>query len=162
MLKRILTLMVLALTQAGCTVDEGGTLFEPFPLTPESRIEWERLKRLCQEGKRKLTESAREFPKASTLHSPDGPLLAGCGKTIVARETSIVRMSGSTGKHFRRVLKRPPSHPSNPGAPRRAVPRARPQGRCSFCNVSRICRTKLADFFSTLLEAESRWPARRC
>ena len=32
--------------------------------------------------------------------------LASCGKTISARETSIVRMSGSTGKHFRRVLKK--------------------------------------------------------
>ena len=51
------------------------------------------------------------------------------------------------------------SHPPNPGAPRRAVPRARPQGGCSFCNVSRftphvsrICRTPLADFFRILLD----------
>ena len=44
MLRRILILMVLALAQAGYTIDEGGTLFEPFPLTPDSRIEWERLK----------------------------------------------------------------------------------------------------------------------
>ena len=29
--------------------------------------------RLCQEGKRKLTESAKEFPKASAWQSPKGP-----------------------------------------------------------------------------------------
>jgi len=28
---------------------------------------------LCQEGKRKLTESAKEFPKGSAWHSPKGP-----------------------------------------------------------------------------------------
>ena len=30
----------------------------------------------------------------------------GCVKTILARETSRARMSGSKGKHFRRVLKK--------------------------------------------------------
>ena len=29
---------------------------------------------LCQEGKRKLTESAREFPKASSWQRPEGSL----------------------------------------------------------------------------------------
>ena len=29
--------------------------------------------RLCQEGKRELTESAKEFPKASAWQSPKGP-----------------------------------------------------------------------------------------
>ena len=30
--------------------------------------------RLCREGKRKLTESAKEFPKASARQSPEGSL----------------------------------------------------------------------------------------
>src|SRR2546422_6255300 len=30
--------------------------------------------RLCQDGKRKLTESSREFPKGSTWQSPEGAL----------------------------------------------------------------------------------------
>src|SRR5439155_1899876 len=30
--------------------------------------------RLCQEGKRKLTESAKEFPKVSAWQSPEGSL----------------------------------------------------------------------------------------
>ena len=62
MLKRILILLVLALTQFGCTVDEGGSLFEPFPLTPESRIEWERIK--------------RELLKLEDIKVGDGPVAA--------------------------------------------------------------------------------------
>ena len=45
MLKRTLALLILALAQTSCTVDEGGTFFEPFPLDPEARIEFERFRR---------------------------------------------------------------------------------------------------------------------
>ena len=45
MLKRILILLILALAQAGCTIEEGGGMYEPFPLSPDSRLEHERLKR---------------------------------------------------------------------------------------------------------------------
>ena len=40
--------------------------------------------------------SASKTASKSASHS-----LADCGKTILTCETSIVRMSGSTGKHFR-------------------------------------------------------------
>lgn len=76
MLKRILILLVLALTQFGCTVDEGGSLFEPFPLTPEWRIEGERIK--------------RELLKLEDIKIGDGPVAAWgrkIGADIEARYT---------------------------------------------------------------------------
>ena len=45
MLKRILILLVLALTQAGCSIEEGGGAYEPVSLTDESRQGLERDKR---------------------------------------------------------------------------------------------------------------------
>lgn len=45
MLKRILILLVLALTQTGCSIEEGGDAYEPVLLTDESRQGLERDKR---------------------------------------------------------------------------------------------------------------------
>ena len=62
MLKRALILLILIMLQTGCTVDEGGSLFEPFPLTPEWRIEGERIK--------------RELLKLEDIKVGDGPVAA--------------------------------------------------------------------------------------
>ena len=69
MLKRVLILLVLALAQAGCTTDEGGTMFQPVPLTSEDRERIERLK--------------REFLKLEDLQIGDGPV-AAWGRKISA------------------------------------------------------------------------------
>ena len=45
MLKSILTLLVLALAQAGCSIEEGGGAYNPVPLTEQVRQELEGLKR---------------------------------------------------------------------------------------------------------------------
>lgn len=69
MLKRTLILLVLALAQDGCTTDEGGTMFQPVPLSSESRQQWERLK--------------RELLKLEDLKVGDGPI-AAWGRKISA------------------------------------------------------------------------------
>ena len=59
--------------------------------------------------------------------------LAGCKIPIMARETSIVRMSGSTGKHVRRVLKmarlltRPTPAATSPARPESAKTASSPR-----------------------------------
>jgi len=68
-LKRALILLALALAQAGCSTDEGGTIFEPVTLTPEGREGIERLK--------------REFLKLEDLKVGDGPV-AAWGRKISA------------------------------------------------------------------------------
>ena len=45
MLKYILIIFALALTQAGCSIEEGGGAYNPVPLTDESRQRLERHKR---------------------------------------------------------------------------------------------------------------------
>lgn len=69
MLKRALLLLILTLSQAGCTIDEGGTMFQPVPLSSESRQQWERLK--------------REFLKLEDFKVGDGPV-AAWGRKISA------------------------------------------------------------------------------
>jgi hypothetical protein len=62
MLKRTLIVLILALSQAGCSIDEGGTMFQPVALRPEDREGLERLK--------------REFLKLEDLKVGDGPVAA--------------------------------------------------------------------------------------
>jgi hypothetical protein len=62
MLKRILTLLILVLVQAGCTTDEGGSMFQPVPLSPESQERFERWK--------------RELLQLEDLKIGDGPVAA--------------------------------------------------------------------------------------
>lgn len=62
MLKRILILLVLALAQEGCSVDEGGGMYQPIALTPEGREGIERLK--------------RDFLHLEDVKSGDGPIAA--------------------------------------------------------------------------------------
>ena len=69
MLKRTLILFVLALAQAGCTTDEGGTMFQPVTLTSEER-----------EG---IEQRKREFLKLEDLKVGDGPV-AAWGRKISA------------------------------------------------------------------------------
>ena len=69
MLKRVLILLITALAQAGCSIDEGGTMFQPVAQTPESREGLERLK--------------REFLKLEDLKIGDGPV-AAWGRKISA------------------------------------------------------------------------------
>ena len=45
MLKRALTILILALIQFGCATEDGGEMYKPSLLTPESRQGYERLKR---------------------------------------------------------------------------------------------------------------------
>lgn len=45
MLKRTLILLILALSPIGCNVYEGGSMYQPIPLTPIDRKELERMKR---------------------------------------------------------------------------------------------------------------------
>ena len=54
--------------------------------------------RLCQEGKRKLTESAKEFPKGSAWQSPEGSLRE------VWKRTAMPRRLGSVGQRVQRQL----------------------------------------------------------
>jgi len=136
-----------------------------------------------QEGKRKLTESAREFPKASTWQSLDGLFqevvtlglldigelestgsLAGCGKTIVHGGNSMARRSRATENSAQDAQKGQTSHPPNPGALRRALSQARPQlladprftfHASRFTVPVREVRTPLADVFSILLGARA-------
>jgi len=69
MLKRILILLVLALAQAGCSIEEGGGAYNPVPLTDKSRQELEGLK--------------REFLTIEELKVGSGPL-AAWGRKIEA------------------------------------------------------------------------------
>ena len=69
MLKRILILVLLALAQTGCTIEEGGGMYDPFPLSPESRLGQERLK--------------RELLQLDDLKIGDGPV-AAWGRKISA------------------------------------------------------------------------------
>jgi hypothetical protein len=69
MLKRTLILLVLALAQAGCTTDEGGTMFQPVTLTSEEREDIEQRK--------------RELLKLEDLKVGDGPV-AAWGRKISA------------------------------------------------------------------------------
>ena len=62
MLKRILILLVLALDQAGCSVEEG---VGPYKLTP-----------LTDEGRKELEREKREPLKIEDLKIGDGPLAA--------------------------------------------------------------------------------------
>ena len=45
MLKRALTILILALIQFGCAAEDGGEMYKPSLLTPESRQGFERLRR---------------------------------------------------------------------------------------------------------------------
>ncbi len=69
MLKRVLILLVLALTQAGCSTDEGGTMFQPVALRLEDHEGLEQLK--------------QEFLKLEDLKIGDGPV-AAWGRKISA------------------------------------------------------------------------------
>jgi len=62
MLKRILILLIFALAQAGCSIEEGGDAYEPVLLTDESRQGLERDK--------------REFLSIEDIKLGDGPLAA--------------------------------------------------------------------------------------
>ena len=62
MLKRVLILLILTLTQFGCTIGEGGEAYEPVLLTDESRQGLERDK--------------REFLSIEDIKLGDGPLAA--------------------------------------------------------------------------------------
>lgn len=62
MLKRILILMVLALAQTGCSIDEGVGPYKPTVMTDENRDQLEGLK--------------REFPHIEDLRIGNGPLAA--------------------------------------------------------------------------------------
>lgn len=62
--------------------------------------------RLSQEGKRKLTESAREFPKASNWRSPNGSLREARTRLLSARPSPFTpspasRGGGSSATHRR-------------------------------------------------------------
>jgi len=69
MLKRILILLALTFTQAGCSIEEGGEAYEPVSLTDESRQGLERDK--------------REFLSIEDITLGDGPL-AAWGRKISA------------------------------------------------------------------------------
>ena len=69
MLKRILVILILALTQAGCSIEEGGGAYSPVPLTEQVRQELEGLK--------------REFLKIEELKVGSGSL-AAWGRKIEA------------------------------------------------------------------------------
>ena len=69
MLKRTLILLILALAQSGCSIEEGGRSYNPVPLTDEVRKEKERLK--------------REFLKIEDIRLGDGAL-AAWGRKIEA------------------------------------------------------------------------------
>ena len=62
MLKRTLILLILALTQAGCTTEDGGAMYQPFPLSAEGRQVWERFK--------------KDLLKIEDLKIGDGPVAA--------------------------------------------------------------------------------------
>jgi len=63
-LKRILILftLVLALTQAGCTIEDGGAMYQPYPLSIEGRQKWEQIK--------------RDFLKIEDVKIGNGPIAA--------------------------------------------------------------------------------------
>lgn len=67
MLKRTLILLILALSQADCPVEEEVGLYQAYPLTPEARVEFERFK--------------REFLKIEDLKIGDG-LVAALGRKV--------------------------------------------------------------------------------
>lgn len=69
MLKRTLILLVLALTQTGCSIEEGGELYGPVSLTDESR--------------QRLERDKREFLSIKDIKLGDGPL-AAWGRRISA------------------------------------------------------------------------------
>jgi hypothetical protein len=62
MLKLALILLVFALGQAGCSIEEGGGAYEPFPLTEETRQRLEVMK--------------RDFLRIEDIRLGDGPLAA--------------------------------------------------------------------------------------
>ena len=62
MLKRILIILALALTQSGCSIEEGGDAYEPVLLTDESR--------------QRLEQHKREFLSIEDIKLGDGPLAA--------------------------------------------------------------------------------------
>ena len=62
MLKRILIILILALTQFGCSIEEGGEAYNPVPLTDESR--------------QRLEQHKRMFLSIEDIKLGDGPLAA--------------------------------------------------------------------------------------
>lgn len=62
MLKRTLILLIFALTQTGCSIEEGGGLYDPVSLTNESR--------------QRLEQHKREFLSIEDIKLGDGPLAA--------------------------------------------------------------------------------------
>ena len=86
---------------------------------------------LCgYDHERSEKEARRMYRRERMILSRLAPLpkIAGCGKTMLAREN----FDGEHVWHNRKTLLRDAqkgqtSHPPNPGAPRRAAPRARPQ-----------------------------------
>jgi hypothetical protein len=69
MLKRVLILLILALTQFGCSIEEGGDVYKPVLLTDESR--------------QRLEQHKREFLSIEDIKLGDGPL-AAWGRKISA------------------------------------------------------------------------------
>jgi hypothetical protein len=83
MLMRILILMVLALTQAGCSVEEGVGPYRPTPMTNENRDQLEELK--------------REFLRIEDLRVGNGPLLLGVEKLRPISRFAILIAIEQTG-----------------------------------------------------------------
>ena len=71
MIKRVLLVVALVLIHTGCEgrVEEEVGLYQPYPLTPEARVEFERFK--------------REFLKIEDIKSGDGPI-AALGRKVAA------------------------------------------------------------------------------
>ena len=81
MLKGILILLVLALTQAGCSIEEGGGAYNPVPLTEQVRQELEGLKRdflkieELQVGSGSLAAWGRKIEADIEVHYIDGTVV---------------------------------------------------------------------------------------
>ena len=69
MLKRTLILLIVTLAQAGCSIEEGGGAYDTFPMTEETTLRLEQMK--------------REFLTIEDLKLGDGPL-AAWGRKISA------------------------------------------------------------------------------
>src|SRR5687768_486280 len=96
------------------------------------------------------TERARPGGQPSTTQPIAGPWLSPNDVTVNMRPNELPAMEWSLP--IAGCSKSQPSHPPNPGAPRRAFSPARPQ-RAKRRDVEPLsdARTKLADFFNILL-----------
>jgi len=75
MLKRALILSIFALTQTGCSLEEGVGAYKPVPITEKVREELEGLK--------------RDFLKIEELKVGDGPLLSGVERSEPTLKSAI-------------------------------------------------------------------------